>query len=187
MALISESSHNIAPYRDLNWPHRCGGTVGIFVFGYLYVFARQFAEKSTLVGTGGDAFWADFSAQKDEERGRAVNILLHSLSELPPGATLATLPEGAMINYLSRRENPTPYINLMPPEVIMFGEDRIVASLAAHPPDYIVLVPSDPSDYGYRNFAIDYGKEIFQWIKANYQIEPTPTVAKFPMVLLKHK
>ena len=29
-------------------------------------------------------------------------------NNVPPNATLAVLPEGAMINYLSRRVNPTP-------------------------------------------------------------------------------
>jgi hypothetical protein len=102
---------------------------------------------------------------------------------LPSGATLATVPEGAMINYLSRRENPTGYINLMPPEVAMFGQSRIVGSFAAHPPDFILLVQSDPSDYGYRSFA-DYGGEIDRWVQTNYI--PLPTAPQ-SMLLMKKR
>ena len=37
-------------------------------------------------------------------------------------STILTLPEGVMLNYWLRRENPSPYINFMPPELAMFGE-----------------------------------------------------------------
>ena len=148
--------------------------------------ARLYAERSTLVGSGGDAFWADPSAQENERRGRAVNLMLHSLAELPPQATLAVVPEGAMINYLSRRENPTGYINLMPPEVIMFGQERIAAAFATHPPDYVLLVHSDPSDYGYRSFA-DYAGQIAMWVQEHYEAMPTARDAALPMLLMKRK
>ena len=38
-----------------------------------------------------------------------------------------------MVNYLARRVNPTPYINFMPPELIMFGEENMVAAFRSSP------------------------------------------------------
>ena len=59
--------------------------------------------------------------------GPAVAQLLHFIqSALPPDATLAVLPEGVMINYLTRRPNPTPFSNFKPPELIIYGETSMV-------------------------------------------------------------
>jgi len=91
-----------------------------------------------------------------------------------------------MLNYLSRRENPTGFINLMPPEVLMFGQNRILRAFEVNPPDYIVLVlRSDPADFGYKSFAADYGKEIYRWIEQNYRQVPAATDPRYPMLLLE--
>jgi hypothetical protein len=84
--------------------------------------------------------------------------------------------------------NPTPYINFMPPEVIMFGQDRILQAFVEHPPDYIVWVTfSDPADYGFINFQVDYGREIYRWVQENYAESPMPYGPNFPMKLLRKK
>ena len=49
------------------------------------------------------------------------------------GATLAVLPEGVMLNYLLRRDSPLRVINLMPPELLVFGEEGILHALGAQP------------------------------------------------------
>jgi len=90
-------------------------------------------------------------------------------TRVDPNATLAVLPDGVMLNYLSRRANPTPYIVLVPTEVAYFGEDRILAAYEAHPPDYIVLVHKDTSEYGVQFFGRDYAQRIAAWIRAHYQ------------------
>src|SRR5262249_11472579 len=87
--------------------------VGLFVFVHLRAYATKFSDLPVIVASGADRFRAD-------ERGRAVNEMLVVLDSLPRDSTLAVVPEGAMINYLARRANPTGYINLMPPEVAMF-------------------------------------------------------------------
>ncbi len=86
-------------------------------------------------------------------------------------ATFVALPEGIMLNYLSRRRNPTAYINLMPPEVRMVGE-----ALAAGRPDYIVLLPRDMAEYGVGNFGCpEYGEQIMNWVRQHYR--PVRTIA----------
>jgi hypothetical protein len=76
-----------------------------------------------------------------------------------------------MINYLSRRENPTPYVNLMLPEVVAFGERNIRNALDAAPPDYILLVFRDTSVYGVASFGVEsrYGREIMDWVDSRYE------------------
>jgi len=87
---------------------------------------------------------------------------------LPSGATLAVLPQGALLNFFTRRENPTPYIVLMPPEVLMFGEDTIVKSFQARPPEYVLFVQTNLEEYGYRSFD-EYAPGIAGFLKADYQ------------------
>jgi hypothetical protein len=160
--------------------------VGLFVFVHLYIFGTVYAAKETVVGTGADAFFADPVKLPADRRGRAVALMLDELSRLPESATLACVPEGVMLNYLARRPNPTAYINLMPPEVLMFGQERILRALQEQPPDYLVIVRrSDPSEYGYRSFAADYGAEIFQWIAANYVEVPTEQKPAYPLMLMQ--
>ena len=69
-----------------------------------------------------------------------------------------------------------------------FMEARILEAYERRPPDYIVLVlPSNPADYGYKSFARDYGARIYRWIEANYRQVPAPTEPTYPLVLLERK
>jgi hypothetical protein len=78
-------------------------------------------------------------------------------------------PDGEMINYLARRRNPTPFIKFAPPEVIMFGEDRILAAFRAHPPDLVLLAHKDTAEYGVRFFGQDYAQGLFEWVIDHYR------------------
>jgi hypothetical protein len=141
--------------------------IGLFVFVHLFVFARYFSNKTLVVGNGPDAFYADAQSSLGDVRGQAVNEMLHALDHVDPNATLAVIPQGVMVNYLSRRANSTPYIVLMPPEVIMFGVENIRDSFAAHPPGYILLLDDGGRasyEYGVGPFSMDYGKPIAEWM-----------------------
>lgn len=120
-------------------------------------------RKQVIVGEGRDAFRADV-------RGTLVDAALADLERrAAPGETLAVFPEGVMLNWLARRVNPTPYINFMPPELLLFGETRIAATFRASPPDWIALVHKDTSEYGYPLFGPDYGRELATWIQESYE------------------
>ena len=115
------------------------------------------------VGEGADAFRAD-------GRGPFVNQALSELAErAAPGETLAVFPEGVMLNWLTRRTNPTPYINFMPPELLLFGEQHIVEAFDAAPPDWVLLVHKDTTEYGYPLFGPDYGRSLAEWISTRYE------------------
>ena len=83
--------------------------------------------------------------------GTAIKQTLAWLEQNTSSAnTLAVLPEGAMVNYLSRRINPTPYTVFSPPEVEAYGESNMVAAFSQNSPDYILLVHRNSSEYGVR-------------------------------------
>src|SRR5205823_659401 len=126
---------------------RCGvlarggalGALAAVMIVYLGYSADQYAQKTVWVGNGADSFYCD-------ESGESVRHIVAALHELPAGASVAVVPQGAMLNYLARRRNSIPYIVLMPPEVLHFGQSRILASLDQSPPDFVLLLQSDPSE-----------------------------------------
>lgn len=151
---------------------RNGGAFRLAVLGilaglvvvHLYATNSWFGLRTVEVGEGKDAFLTD-------TRGRVAVDVLSELGQLTSvGQTMAVLPEGVMLNYLSRIANPTPYINFMPPEFIMFGEENMVAAFEATPPDWIVLTDRHAPEYGYDLLGTDYGLGITEWIRRNYTL-----------------
>jgi hypothetical protein len=140
------------------------GLLAIATASQLWIMRGYFADKTVAVGTGSDAFLAD-------ARGNFVNATLAVLEQRARSDDrLAVLPEGVMINYLLRRRTPARYINYMPPELLMFGEERILADFAARPPEWIVLAHKPTAEYGLPFFGQDYGRELFAWIREHYAV-----------------
>jgi hypothetical protein len=130
--------------------------------------AANFGTLTVPVGSGGDAVWAD-------ARGKIVNWLIQQVDrEVTPEGTIAVAPEGCLLNYLTRRANSTPYVALVPVEVLMFGEERIVESFERQPPEFLVLTDEEMNDYGFVGFGIGYAENLFQWFKLNYRIIAGP-------------
>jgi hypothetical protein len=84
-----------------------------------------------------------------------------------------------MLNYLLRTKNPTPYINFMPPELLIFGEDPMLAAFSEHPPDFVALVHNRTDLYGFRYFGTDYAQRLFAWVTKNYVL--VKTIGKPPL------
>lgn len=146
-----------------------GVIVAMFIAAHLLIFIQSYRPRATLVSGAVGSFYADIPGAA--RRGMAVNALLDYLKRQPPDATLLCIPEGAMINALSGRENPTPYVTFLPPEIIMFGSGNMLAALQAHPPDFILMFPFSSEDYGEKPLET-FAPEIGSWIGANYAQAP---------------
>ena len=156
-----------------DWIERRGGNrwafrsaaLGIFAavaFVQLHATQDWFERRTVRVGSGYDTFLAD-------DRDAAFARLSDRVEQLAqPDETLAVFPEGVMLNYLARMRNPTPFVNFMPPELIIFGEDRMVEALDMHPPTWVVYVDRSAREYGYRALGQDYGLSLMSWIQNNY-------------------
>ncbi|HET9553345.1 MAG TPA: glycosyltransferase family 39 protein [Anaeromyxobacteraceae bacterium] len=143
-------------------------TVLVYVAAvHLQVDDRYFAQKTVTVGAGADAFLAD-------GRGEFVNAILGGLSQAaPPGATLAVIPEGVMINFLSRRANPTPYVASLPDALAVYGEGALLDRYQADPPQSVVIVSRNASEHGATTFGVDYGVLTLRWLDERYEISAT--------------
>jgi hypothetical protein len=130
---------------------------------YLQISAGSFRAKVFPVGQGADAFLAD-------GRGRFVTAAMRAITERArPGATLAVIPEGVMINYLLRTMNPTPFLEYMPDALAWLGgEEPILAALRRAPPDLILLVHRDTTEHGATYFGRDFARGTQAWIERNY-------------------
>lgn len=143
-------------------PFRRTATLFLVAFAAVPLFVSfQYWQRCSIpVGVGRDRFLAD-------ERGTFVQAAVEAVTnKVSPEETLLVLPEGVMINYLARRRSPSPYINFMPPELLMYGEANMVSALEANPPDFIAVVDKDTSEYGVPRFGRDYGRLIAAWVTA---------------------
>ncbi|MBK7642059.1 MAG: glycosyltransferase family 39 protein [Planctomycetes bacterium] len=139
----------------------CGALLA-FALGHLRVMFEYQKIPTVWMGEGRDAFRVD-------GRGGVVAAALNELhAKLKPGESFVVLPEGVMLNYLARVPAPVKYINYMPPELLMFGEQQMVADLSAAAPAAIVLLHKSTGEYGFPWFGRDYGKLFAQWINADY-------------------
>jgi hypothetical protein len=136
--------------------------LGVIAVWHVNHSVALYARKDFPIGRGRDRFLVG-------ERGRMVGEAVDWLeTNTRPEDTVVVLPEGAMINFVTRRENPTSIVSLMPPEWLMFGEERFLEALRADPPDYVVLAHKNTSEYGYRFFGVDYGRSVAQWLNEGY-------------------
>jgi len=137
-------------------------TVALWVLS-LAVAHRAYSSRAFELGAGRDLLRAD-------ERADVLEATLGRVREIGPGS-MVVLPEGVMLNYLARVPNPTPYINYIPPELLMFGEGTMVEALERTRPDVILLVHRDGTTYGLRFFGRDFGRLLDRWVRTNYELD----------------
>ena len=172
-----EKKYNVdpRPFRMAVW------LVLMIGFGFLvHVSESWYTAKTLAVGQGGDRILT-FDSHHDLA-GAGVQLTLDWIEKnVPPGGTLAVLPEGTTINYLSRRANSTPCLDWTPTVLTAFGRSGMTAAFEQSPPDYVCLVTRNMAEFGVGDFGSspDFGGELLQWIRKNY--EPVYQVGQEPL------
>jgi hypothetical protein len=145
-------------------------------FGLLIGFTQlwqdsqiAYGERTEMVGRGGDRMLVS-------KGGTHGGLTLGRVAEwletnTPPSSTLAVLPDGAMLNYLARRTNPTGYLRWNPTECTLFGQDNMTHAFMRTQPDYIVLIQYEVEGFKIKAFGQEVGNglELKQWIDAHYK------------------
>jgi hypothetical protein len=150
------------------------------VFVRLFLCSEHwYLQKTVPVGRAGDRIMAyDPSVNPFHDN---VQLALSWIQENTPAtATVAVLPEGAMINYLARRMNPTLYPVWLPPEMEVFGQTNMTAAFERNAPDYVLLLSRNTVEYGVGPFGHDvrYGLELRQWLEEHYDaVDPGAGIA----------
>jgi hypothetical protein len=129
--------------------------------------------KTYAVGEGPDRFYT--FPPRNEPMGAIVRAVVKSLSQQHGDQTLLVLPEGLMINYLTRLRSPlTPVFFFS-----VFTEDGrealLVDELQRRPPDFVVVISRDLREFGINRYgeAPGRGQLLLAWVMANYRIMET--------------
>ena len=138
-----------------------------------------YKDKNFTLGSGDDRM-VTYDPKIDPTGAAMAAAAAWIETNTAPTNTLAVLPEGVMLNYLTRRDNPPPYV-VFAFEVWAFGEQTMLAAYEKNPPDYIVLVQRDSSEYGVPYFGLQkgYGWDVMQWVRRNY--EPVELIGSEPL------
>ncbi len=138
---------------------------GVLVAGlgaHLGHMQRVLAHQTNLLGDGGDAFYGD-------DRVPPLAELLGQIRQrVGPNQTLVLLPEGVMLNYLSRRESSISYVQFSPVVMMLWGEARIQQAFEASPPDFVAIVHRDNQHEGARFFGRDYARAFLGRVQESY-------------------
>jgi len=150
-----------------------------------------YAQKSLPLGPGGDEI-ITYNSTSEVSQG-IYATLLWTEKYMPRDATLAVLPEGVTLNYLTRHVNPTPCLFWDPNMLSVFGQSRMTDAVKTNPPDYIFIIEKSSAEFGvgYFGSSPDYGLGLMQWIQKNYKTEllighEPLTNGLFGIKILKH-
>ena len=146
----------------------------VLLIGFENLFHQSqsiYAQKSLPLGTGGDEI-VTYNPKFELSQG-IYAAMLWTQKYMPRDATLAVIPEGVTLNYLTRHVNPTPCLFWDPNALSVFGQTRMTDAVKTNPPDYIFIVEKSSSDFGvgYFGSSPDYGLGLMQWIQKNYKTE----------------
>jgi len=138
----------------------------------LHQSKSYFSAKNLAVGEDGDRIMA-FGPDGNSVEARHTKAALAWIeTNVPPDATLAVLPEGVMLNYLSRHINPTPDLDWNPTMFPVFGQDKMTAAFEKNPPNYVILVNWNAFEFGiggpFGQFP-GYGVDVMHWIETHYK------------------
>jgi hypothetical protein len=132
-------------------------------YAHLRISGAWLAKRGNPVGAKGDFFYAAEYGQYTQQAIEFIN------ANTKPTDTLVCMPEGLLINFMTRRISTTPDMNFNPISLIMYGEENMLSRLQQHPPDWIALVGEDTSIYDAQFFGRDYARRIAAWIHENYE------------------
>ncbi len=140
------------------------GLLAIAILGHGLAMAPHLASKTGRLGGVDDAI------RVQPGIARVVAAALEEVNaRTRPGESLSVMPEGAMLNFLTRRPTPTPHFSFNPFELHVYGEEAIIDAFRESPPAAVVLVHHDTSEHGARFLGRDYGVKLLEWIRSHYK------------------
>ncbi len=152
--------------------------------------SKKFYEQKTFpVGSGGDTILTN--NPNISPRGLGIKLALDKINKvIKPDEVFLVIPNGVMLNYLSRRDNHCYYVGATPTTLLRFGENKVLNAIKASSADYVILVDRDVTEFGYKFFGQDFAAKIYTWINENYspvkKIGSQPFTGKgFGVVIMK--
>jgi hypothetical protein len=139
------------------------GVLAVGILTHLVIARSALAPLTATLGRGSDTIRGDRRAADLDAALAAIE------TRVAPEQTLVAVPEGIILNYLSRRASPLPYTQYGPFNTILWGEDPIRDAFERHPPDFVVITHVDYGGEGARFFGRDYARRWMQAIRERYR------------------
>lgn len=129
----------------------------------------ELGSRVLAVGDGADAFLA---RPLPRPFGAWLNFAQEVLRREGASGKLLVVPEGLMLNYLTRMPNPVPTFFLFSFALRGDAEAELVRRLEAEPPDWIVALSRDLREYGISRYGEreGEGKRLLAWIDRGYEL-----------------
>lgn len=170
--LYALAAHLLARFR---WALVLFAAVAVLSIGQAHV---AYGRKKTAVTTARGTFY-------DALPGRSAAIMELQKLHLP---SLVVIPEGLALNYLLETPTPLRVHTFTPPEAAdAESEERILAEFAAKRPEWIAVVPRRMSEFGAKEFGVDYDRRLATWIREHYAAAGAIRESGFSIVLLRRR
>lgn len=165
---------DILPNYIKNIDRKCFSTtifVCLFIMAGLYVGAnfQHRAENCLEIKTQRGSVLS----RSVEEGINGQNLISYIEENIPSDKSIWVIPEGIMINFLTKHESFDKHFGLLPFNVTSDGEENIISDLEKTSPDYIVEAERNMFEYGKAGLGLDYGIKIAEYIRQNYTLEKT--------------
>ncbi len=128
----------------------------------------ELRQRTLRIGTGADAFYA---RPPPRPYGAWLNFAQEVLRREAATGSLLVVPEGLMLNYLTRMPSPVPPFFLFSFATRNGAEAELVARLERSPPGWIVALSRNLSEYGVSNYGEreGEGRLLLDWIDRHYE------------------
>jgi len=135
-------------------------SVGIFLC--VQQSSMAYLTKNIEITNGRDPI-ISFNPEKSGEGIQFQEALNFVNTQLNPTDTFLVLPEGALLNYLSRKDTGTHYFKIAVAEEDLWTQESMLEDFKQHPPNYIIY--KRWRGFGAGNLA----PKIFSWVINHYQ------------------
>jgi hypothetical protein len=124
------------------------------------------------VGDGVDRFYCNPPEVDPKITGEIVRLFSEELRKTPPDQTLLVLPEGVMLNYLTRKPSPLAPVSLYAAYMGSGREDQMVEELRRHPPEWVAIISRGLREFGLKRYGEKpgSGQQILRWVAGNYEV-----------------
>lgn len=144
----------------------------VFLFAFIFVHVKEssshYVKKVFPIGQEADTLYV-YGPGKHPAFLIFQMALDHINLNFKPDDNFSVLPMGGMLNFLSKRKSPIKYTIMDPVTLERINDADVLKALKSTPPDYLVIIGMEFSEFGYSKFGIGFGETIYQWVKENYQ------------------
>ncbi len=94
-------------------------------------------------------------------------------------------PETPLINFVTDRDSDNIYFNMLPLQLELFGEQKVIEDIAERKPEIIIFNNRDSSDYGFKYICKDYAINLCKYVNQYYSFVKIVGDEKYYMKIYK--